>query len=67
MKEKLTYEKAFAELSKIVEEVEKGKTTLDMLKAKIDRATELITFCKLRLRVTEEEFSKAIEKLDIKG
>lgn len=66
MKEKLTYEKAFSELKTIVDEIEEGTIKLDMLKDKIDRATELITFCRGRLRMTEEEFNKAVEKLDLK-
>ena len=64
MKEKLTYEKAFGELSRIVEEIEEGTIKLDTLKLKIDRATELITFCRGRLLTTEEEFKKALDKLD---
>ena len=64
MKEKPTYEKAFAELTRIVEEIEAGTTKLDTLKEKIDRATELINFCRGRLRATEEEFNKALEKLE---
>jgi exodeoxyribonuclease VII small subunit len=66
MKEKLNYEKAFGELTKIVEEIEEGTIKLDMLKEKIDRATELITFCRGRLRATEEEFNKALGKLEVK-
>ena len=62
MKEKLNYEKAFAELSKIVEEMEGGSIKLDQLKTRIDRANELISFCREQLRSTEDDVNKAIEK-----
>ena len=64
MKEKLTYENAYKELNNIVHEIEDSIIKLDSMKEKIDRATELITFCRGRLRETEEEFNKAMEKLE---
>ena len=63
MKEKLTYQKAYDELAKIVEEIEEGKVQLDTLSDKITRAIELIGFCQSRLRSAEEEFKKAVGKL----
>jgi exodeoxyribonuclease VII small subunit len=63
MKEKLTYQKAYDELAKIVEEIEEGKVKLDTLSDKITRATELIGFCQSGLRSAEEEFKKALGKL----
>ena len=63
MKEKLTYQKAWDELTKIVEDIENGKVQLDTLSEKIARATTLIGFCQARLRATEDEFNKAVEKL----
>jgi len=63
MKETMTYKKAFEELSKIVEEIDSEKVQVDTLSEKINRAIELITFCQTKLRTTEEEFKKALEKL----
>ncbi len=56
--EVLTYTAAYAELQQIVSEVQDETTDLDELTAKIARATELIRFCRERLRLTEEEVGK---------
>ncbi len=58
-----TYEKAYAELEKIVASLESDKVPLDALEEKIKSATELIQFCQAKLRSTEEEFQKAMQKL----
>ncbi len=63
MKNTMTYKEAFEELSKIVEEIDSEKVQVDTLSEKINRANELITFCQAKLRSTEEEFKKMVEKL----
>ncbi len=63
MKKTMTYKQAFEELSIIVEDIDSEKTQVDTLSEKINRAVELIAFCKTKLRNTEEEFKKAVEKL----
>jgi exodeoxyribonuclease VII small subunit len=63
MKNTTTYKKAFDELSNIVEEIDNEKVQVDALTEKINRAIELIGFCQSKLRTTEEEFKKALEKL----
>ena len=63
MKNTMTYKEAYEELSKIVEEIDSEKVQVDTLSEKINRANELITFCQTKLRTTEEEFRKAVEKL----
>ena len=63
MKNTMTYKEAYEELSKIVEEIDSEKVQVDTLSEKINRAIELITFCQTKLRSTEEEFRKAVEKL----
>ena len=57
-KAELTYEKAYIELQKIVEEIESENVSLDNLSAKIKRAAELLNFCQTKLKSTEEEFIK---------
>lgn len=59
----LTYETAYTELSKIVKDIEQENVPLDELAQKITRANELIDFCKERLRLTEDEYKKAINDL----
>ncbi|HRG57486.1 MAG TPA: exodeoxyribonuclease VII small subunit [Bacteroidia bacterium] len=63
-KSKLNYENAFQELSNIVKDIEQDNTALDELSKKITRANELISFCKEKLRQTEEEYQKAIDNLE---
>ncbi len=63
MKNEMTYNQAFEELSKIVEDIDSEKVQVDTLSDKISHAIELIEFCQLKLRTTEEEFKKALEKL----
>jgi exodeoxyribonuclease VII small subunit len=52
---KLTYQSAYAELQHIMQEVQSETVGIDDLAAKIARASELIRFCRERLRMTEEE------------
>ena len=56
--EQPSYAAAYAELQQIVSEIQDEATSLDDLTAKIARATELIRFCRERLRQTEEEVAK---------
>lgn len=58
-----TYEKAYAELEEIVASLEGDDVPIDTLSEKIKSASELIHFCKAKLRTTEDEFQKALEKL----
>jgi len=64
MKNTMTYNQAFEELSKIVDDIDSEKTQVDTLSEKINRAVELISICQTKLRTTEEEFKKALEKLE---
>ncbi|HPB20151.1 MAG TPA: exodeoxyribonuclease VII small subunit [Bacteroidales bacterium] len=59
-----SYEQAFNELQKIVSEIEQGDITIDMLLPKVQRAAELIKYCRDKLRNTEEEVSKIIKQLE---
>lgn len=56
--EQQSYEAAFAELQQIVRELQEETVGIDALGAKIGRATELIRFCRERLRMTEDEIGK---------
>jgi exodeoxyribonuclease VII small subunit len=59
-KNKLTYTSAITELEKIVEEIESGEIDVDVLTEKAKRASELIKFCKDRLRNTQKEVQKTL-------
>ena len=56
--ENLTYEKAFAELQQILQDLQNEAVGMDELGGKIERANALIAFCRERLRATEAEIEK---------
>ena len=59
-KSKLTYSAAINELEGIVREIESGEIDVDVLTEKVKRASELIKFCKDRLRNTQKEVEKTL-------
>jgi exodeoxyribonuclease VII small subunit len=60
----LTYEEAFNELSAISREIESEKVSIDVLAEKVKRAADLILLCQKKLRATEEEVNRIIDKMD---
>lgn len=54
MKKKLTYAQALEELEKLAEEIESGHSDPDTLSEKIKRTQELVSYCREKLRATEE-------------
>jgi exodeoxyribonuclease VII small subunit len=59
-----SYEAAFNELQKIVSEIEQGDITIDLLLPKVQRAAQLIKYCRDKLRTTEDEVNKIIKQLE---
>lgn len=55
----LTYNKAFTELEKLVEQIEDDKIQLDSLADKVKQANELIKFCEIKLRTIETDVKEA--------
>ena len=51
METKLTFDNAFANLEKLVEQIEDENIQLDTLAEKVKEANELIQYCESRLRV----------------
>jgi exodeoxyribonuclease VII small subunit len=64
MEEKLTYEAAYAELAAIAKEIENETISVDALATKVNRASELITFCQGKLKSTESEVNKIISQME---
>jgi exodeoxyribonuclease VII small subunit len=58
------YAAAFEELEKILSDMESGEVDVDDLSAKVKRAAELIEFCRRRLKDTEVEVRKVVEKFE---
>ncbi|MCW3089239.1 MAG: Exodeoxyribonuclease small subunit [Ferruginibacter sp.] len=50
MKPTLSFDKAFSELEKLVEQIEDENIQLDSLAYKVKQANELIKYCETRLR-----------------
>ena len=67
MATKMTYESAFAELKKIAEEIDNETVSVDVLSEKVKRASELIEFCKTRLRSAEKEINQIIKGIETKS
>ena len=63
--EQQTYEKAYAELESIMQELQADQVGVDELTTKVKRAAELITFCNEMLRSTEAEVGRIVKKLGL--
>ncbi len=57
-KKTLTYEAAMAELQQITAALQEEAVSMDDLSGKVARAAELLTYCREKLRKTEEETNK---------
>ncbi|MFW5657606.1 MAG: exodeoxyribonuclease VII small subunit [Bacteroidota bacterium] len=64
MAKKLTYESAITEIETILQEIENNETDVDSLTIKVKRVSELLNYCKTKLRNTEEEVNNILESLD---
>lgn len=64
MEEKLTYETALSELTAISKEIENETISVDTLASKVKRASELIEFCQAKLKNTDAEVNKIINRME---
>ncbi|HEY5369551.1 MAG TPA: exodeoxyribonuclease VII small subunit [Hanamia sp.] len=64
MEQTLTYEAAYKELAQIANEIETESVSVDVLAIKVKRASELITFCQSKLKLTETEVNKIIAQME---
>lgn len=58
-----TYTEAATELETILTEIESGDADLDVLDEKVERASELIRFCRETLSGTELRVRKIVDEL----
>ncbi|MBK8574714.1 MAG: exodeoxyribonuclease VII small subunit [Elusimicrobia bacterium] len=58
------YAQAYEELQKILEAMDQGEVDVDELSEKVKRAAELIEFCQKRLRDTELQVKRVMQKLE---
>ncbi len=59
----ISYSQALSELEKIVVEIESDKIDVDALAEKVRRASQLVKFCRAKLRSAEDEVKKALGEL----
>lgn len=62
-KKDISYSDALNELNEIASEIENESIAVDELTVKLKRASELITLCRAKLRLTEEEVKKIIGEM----
>lgn len=59
MKSNLTFDKAFSDLTKLVNQIEDDKIQVDTLSEKVKEANELIKFCETKLRTIDSEIKRS--------
>ncbi len=65
-KKQLTYSDAIVEIESIIGKIENQELDIDVLSANVKRVAELLNFCKLKLKNTEEEVQKILKEFDDK-
>lgn len=58
MKKQMTYDTAYAELTRILQQLQNDESGLDELSAQLTKAGELVKFCREKLRNIEDELDK---------
>ena len=53
-----TFDKAFSDLTKLVNQIEDDKIQVDTLSEKVKEAHELIKFCETKLRTIDSEIKR---------
>jgi exodeoxyribonuclease VII small subunit len=66
METNISYEEAYAELKNIAAEIEQETVSVDVLAAKVKRASELITLCQSKLKATEQDVLTIIQQMETK-
>ena len=61
------YSLAFEELQRIVSEMERGDIGIDELAVNVKRASELIQFCRNKLKTTELDVAEILKQLEAEG
>lgn len=64
MGNKITYSEAFAELQQIVSEMENSEIGIDLLDAKVKRASALLKICRDKLFKTEQEVLETLKAIE---
>jgi exodeoxyribonuclease VII small subunit len=65
-KKQISYNEAVAEMELIISKIENQELDIDELSANVKRVAELLSFCKMKLKSTEEEVQKILREFDDK-
>jgi len=65
-KKQQTYNEAIIEIENIISEIENQELDIDELSINVKRVAELLNFCKLKLKSTEEEVQKILKDFNDK-
>ena len=63
-KKELTYQLALDELESILLKMESNELEIDKLSSQVQRASELISFCKTKLKKTEKDVENVLDKIE---
>jgi exodeoxyribonuclease VII small subunit len=63
LQENMNYTDAYQELMDIVQEIENGDISVDVLSEKVKRASMLLRFCKEKLKQTEVDVDQILKDL----
>jgi exodeoxyribonuclease VII small subunit len=61
---KPTYSEAVAEIEEILQRMENEELDVDELSEKVKRVSELVRFCRNKLKNTEEEVEKVLKEME---
>ncbi len=59
---KFSYQKSINELREILQDLEEGSISIDVLSSKIQKAKELLNKCQDKLRATETEIEEILDQ-----
>jgi len=65
-KKELSYSDAINEMETIISKIENQELDIDDLSANVKRVAELLTFCKTKLKNTEDEVQKILKEFEEK-
>ena len=65
-KKELSYSDAINEMETIISKIENQELDIDDLSANVKRVAELLTFCKMKLKNTEDEVQKILKEFEEK-
>jgi exodeoxyribonuclease VII small subunit len=61
---KQTYNQAIGEIEEILDKMENEELDVDELSDKVKRVSELVRFCRNKLKNTEEEVEKVLKEME---